>query len=455
MPIYLNNVNLNGNELQNAVVQPLAVAPSNPKLGQIFTESTSGKIKCFNGTEWKTVGVVVEHSEVNGNIKVDNVEMTVYELPAATKEALGGIKIGAGFKITAEGVLQRDVHYYTGIRTPGASDNDAINTILGESVPVDGDICIIKTLISGDKYSFMGYVYAEGAWKAMDGNVDAKNVYMTKDITITAPIGVHTIPASGSKTLSSSGKNVEQFMEYLGAEEKNPTKVNPSVNLTFSQAGAKEVGTKVTPSYSATLNPGSYTYGPATGITAESWEISDTEGHTAATATGTFDEITVGDATNYKITAKANYGAGAIPVTNLGNDYEAGKIAAGNASKVSGAITGFRKYFYGSKTTVVELTSVNIRALTNSSSAVGASKTFEMPVVEGANQVIIAFPTSINKTLSKVEDQGAFGTDIVANFNKTTVDVEGANGYTAVSYDVWVYSPDAALGANTYKVTIA
>ena len=69
--IYLTNINLNQNELQNAILQPLAVAPSNPKLGQIYTDSTSNKIKWYNGTKWTTVGVVVESSETNGNIVVD------------------------------------------------------------------------------------------------------------------------------------------------------------------------------------------------------------------------------------------------------------------------------------------------------------------------------------------------------------------------------------------------
>ena len=35
----LTNLDLSKNELQNAVVQPLAVAPSNPALGQIYTNS--------------------------------------------------------------------------------------------------------------------------------------------------------------------------------------------------------------------------------------------------------------------------------------------------------------------------------------------------------------------------------------------------------------------------------
>lgn len=57
--VFLTNVNLNGNELQNAVIQPLATAPANPKYGQIYTDSISGRIKQYNGSNWETIGVIV------------------------------------------------------------------------------------------------------------------------------------------------------------------------------------------------------------------------------------------------------------------------------------------------------------------------------------------------------------------------------------------------------------
>jgi hypothetical protein len=68
--ICLTNLDLNKNELQNAVLQPLAVAPSNPKLGQIYTDSSSEpkRIKWYNGTNWELVGVVYEQDSAIGKV---------------------------------------------------------------------------------------------------------------------------------------------------------------------------------------------------------------------------------------------------------------------------------------------------------------------------------------------------------------------------------------------------
>lgn len=83
---FLTSIDLVKNELQNAVIQPLAVAPANAKMGQIYFNSVDKTLEQYDGTQWIPVG-------------------TVYELPIATAETLGGIKVGAGLTITETGIL--------------------------------------------------------------------------------------------------------------------------------------------------------------------------------------------------------------------------------------------------------------------------------------------------------------------------------------------------------------
>ena len=65
---YLTNLNLNRNELQNAVIQPLAVAPSNPKEGQIYYNSSDKFIYRYNGTSWGPIGVVYQQDSTTGAV---------------------------------------------------------------------------------------------------------------------------------------------------------------------------------------------------------------------------------------------------------------------------------------------------------------------------------------------------------------------------------------------------
>lgn len=55
MPKVLGNLDLNKNELQNAILQPLAAAPSNPKEGQIYYNTTDKKVWQYNGTTWLAI----------------------------------------------------------------------------------------------------------------------------------------------------------------------------------------------------------------------------------------------------------------------------------------------------------------------------------------------------------------------------------------------------------------
>ena len=330
----------------------------------------------------------------------------------------------------------------------GKSDTEALATI---SNPKNGDTAVLIKVISGDKKSYTAFVY-DNAWKAMDGNYNASNVYFDKDLTYTVQFGTLAKP-SGSGTFSAAGKNVEQVLSSLMAQEANPSKSNPAVSFSVEEGfGTFEIGTKKNLTYTAALSAGSYTYGPATGITAQTWEVSCTGvTGTKSTANGTFENV-VAEATAKKITAKATYNEGAIPVTNLGKPYPAGKIAAGSASKDSSTLVGVRHMFYGALTEDTALTSGVIRGLKHEAAAKKTITTFGAG--SGAKKVVIACPAGYNVT--KVLMPSAMNADATASFVKqsATVNVEGAEGYAAVAYNVWVYQPASIDSTETYAVTI-
>ena len=368
------------------------------------------------------------------------------------------VKIGDGTKTWAQ------LDYFGGEESKTFQVN-SLDEITDTDLAV-GDTAIVKIAIYTDaeneannKYSYTGYVYNGSAWAAMDGNYSADNVYFEDDMLVTKEIGYITL-TNGQGTIPSKGKNLSEVFEAMFVKEQNPTTTQPSVNLTFSQAGAYEVGSVVSPSYSTTFNAGSYTYGPETGVTVTSWEISDTAGNTASTASGSFADVTVTDTTNYKITAKANHTEGAIPLTNKKNEYAAGKIAAGNKSKVSSAITGYRSFFYGvldTSSTEAPLTSEIVRGLTNGG-AYNASKTFTLNGSATAKRIVIAIPSNSTRTgLKEVILTSAMNTPVTDSYIKTTsaVQVEGVNGATAIDYNVYCYEPAAIDAGEVHQITLA
>lgn len=382
---------------------------------------------------------------------------------------LGTLKIGDGTttyenlpEISGSGALTA---HYEGVRGDGETDAEVITRVLAaaNAEAVQGDVFVVKAMIATGKYSYTAYVFDGANWAAMDGNYSAENVYFANDLTYTANIGVLSVPSSGSGTLAAAGKNVKDVFASILAKEKNPSATQPAVTATCEQLGAYEVGTSVTPSYSASLSAGSYTYGPATGVVATAWSVTNGTA-TKSEATGSFDALTVADNTSYSITATATHGEGASPVTNLGNEYAAGKIAAGNKSGTAyknasnrnvTKITGYRNSFYGTLTAKDgELNSALVRGLGKSNKALAAGNSFSVSIPVGAIRVVFAYPATL-RDVNSVQDVNGMNAEIKSAFTKSVVSVEGANGYDAIDYKVYVMDMAKANdAANTYKVTI-
>lgn len=339
------------------------------------------------------------------------------------------------------------------------SDDAAIAAALGSNAAVQGDIVVITTTVEGNAYEQSAFMYDGTQWAAMTGNVGADKVILQDDIVMAGnytQVGNMTKSQNGTATFATKGKSVSDALTEIFSKRLQPgTPTAPAVTLTFGQAKAYEVGTTVTPTYSASLSAGSYTYGPATGITATSWEVTDTAGNSATTASGSFAEVVVADGTNYKITAKATYGEGAVAKDNLGSDSSPViKIAAGSATKTSGAITGYRNTFYGSVTEKAELTSTIIRGLTKSNKALANGNSFTVNIPVGAKRVIFAYPATL-RDVSSVKDVNGLNAEIKSAFTKRTLTVAGAGADAGIEYKVYTTDfADPVAKANSYTVQI-
>ena len=360
--------------------------------------------------------------------------------------------------------LARGSHY-EGTREGDETDNAVIARVLGEHVAVKDDIFVIKTLIAADKYAYTSFVYDGTNWAAMTGNYSADNVYFDSDLTVTAPIGVVTIPESGSTKIEATGKNLAAVLASILAAPKAPEVTDPSVTIKFTNAvKALEVGSTVTPTYETTFDAGSYSYGPETGITVTSWSIKNSNNIEVTEANGSFPEITVSENMSYSATATANHTAGAMPVNNLGEDSADDQIAEGSVSATTVTkITGYRNFFYGMLATTSEqepLTSAVIRTLTKGGNY-NAKKTFSMDAskLAGVKRMVIAYPANTSRGgLSSVLLPNSLQYNAFANgdyVKVADVNVEGANGYTAIPYTVYVYEPLSIDSTEIHDVTLA
>lgn len=395
MAKFVTNLDLNFNELQNAVLNPVAEDPTTLKEGMVWYNTAAKEFRCYKNGEIKPLGAQAQFTQVT----------SVDALPNNAQQ---------------------------------------------------GDMAVVASAIDGDdgsKKSYTAYVYDEGAWKAMDGNYDASNVYFDADLTYTAGIGVLAAP-TGSATLAAKGKSVKEVLASILAKEAYPNATNPAVSISGESGyGTFEVGTLKNLAYTGNLSAGSYTYGPATGIAATSWSASCTGvTETKTTKSGTFENV-MADTTVKTVTVTAHYGDGAIPVTNLGNPYPSKQIKAGSASKSSSQLRGVRYMFWGPMTTDAELNSANIRALAHKEEA-KAKGLSTFGAGAGAKKVVVAVPAG--RKITKVLMPSALNADVTALFVKqgTQSQVEGANAYAAAAYDVYVYQPASIDAGETYSVTI-
>lgn len=376
---------------------------------------------------------------------------------------------------------------YTGTKTDlEASDSSVIDAYFAAQnapTPKAGDMFVVLTVVDDVTYEMTAYRHDGTGWVSITGNVDADKVILQDDITLAGDytqVGNLTKTANGTATLAAKGKSVAQvFTEILSKRLQPSITAQPSISgFALSGAKAVEAGTQI--AYAAygeaTLSPGSYQYGPETGVVVNSWAVqritnlgtedvlSMAVSAGSPLSAGTDDNdgngFIIGDAAGdgavsslkYKVTA--SHGAGVTAHDNLGGDSNpAVAIASGSKSKETAAYTPFRNYFYGATAEKPAVDSAYIRGLTKSGKAYAAG-TVTINVPAGAQRVVIAC-LATKTGVTKVINETAMNADVTSTFVKSVVAVEGANGYAAQDYNVWVFEPAVAYeSAATLKVTL-
>lgn len=406
------------------------------------------------------------------NDKVVLLDDTTVDLSGyATKEQLEAVSGGLGGAVYA--ATKADL---------SASDDSVISGYFTQHTgakPKKGDVFVVTTTVDGSTYEQSAYFYDGSAWVAMTGSVDADKVILREDITLAGgytQVGNLTKSQNGTATFQTKGKSVADILTEIFSKRLQPTiTAQPSVTgFALNGAKAVEAGTQIAAaSYgTAELNPGSYKYGPDTAVVASGWKVeritdkATTEvanAETASLAAGSDNNggagFVIGDAggdavASLKYKATATHGAGVTAKDNLGSDSNpAVAIAAGTKSKETAAYTPFRNYFYGATAEKPTLNSDYIRSLTKSGKAYAAGTlTINVPV--GAQRVAIACIATA-KGVTKVINETAMNADVTSTFVKSTVPVEGSNGYSAKTYNVWIFEPAVAYGnAAVLKVTL-
>jgi hypothetical protein len=319
---------------------------------------------------------------------------------------------------------------------------------------IDGDVtgdAIVLSTDPLDKVPTDTELMSEKAIKALFANIDGG---VTTEITALVSAGA-IVP----QQIIPEGTTLDEFVKILLLTTFYPTLIEPIITLTSNQSSNVEAGSILDVLLTVNVNRGSIVGKLVTGVwqpntfqdyrcgVVDSYNI---EGLIQSGNTRTLTATQILDGV-YTFNAWVYPTDGPQPIDSSGNNYST--PFSGVEFHPTTTITGRRKAFYGTGDTIL-LDSSKIRALAQSylNPVDGTVLTLNIPI--GAENVIFAYPANLGDVSSVLYVEG-FNAPVTDNFVKTNINVTGANSYTAISYNVYTYTPAVPFNAiATYTITI-
>ena len=192
---FLNNLDLNKNQLQNAVIQVLGTAPSNPVSGQIYYDSSDNNVYYYNGTAWTSFsGDITEITTSTANqLTVTNGTGPIVQLAVITAT------VANNSTALATGDQIYDFVIGTPISSLAAATADvdmAVNKIIRVTDPTDAQDAATKAYVDN---AVVGGLTYKGGYDAATNtpDLDSSTSAATYTITVSNASGANKFYVDG------------------------------------------------------------------------------------------------------------------------------------------------------------------------------------------------------------------------------------------------------------------